>query len=75
MEKQFFTWTTWIENDVADLTFFNCVLIQDIGTHKTSEVFCFIDVSYQSGTITFRDSEGNIIDSYKLLLSVGEKLS
>lgn len=52
MERKFFDWVGWDEQDVGSLSFYDCTLKVDIGPHKAGTKFDGIDVDFQRGKMT-----------------------
>ena len=77
MEKQLFTWENCDIRDVYNcgaLLFYPVTLVVPIGEYPVGTVFESAVVDFQKGKLSFNDSEGKTIVTYKLSLSIGEKL-
>ena len=73
MEQQLFTWENFNQFDEAAYQFYKVCLVQPIGEHQIGKCFDSASLDFQHGTLEFYDANNNIVDSYKLILSIGEQ--
>lgn len=71
MEKQLFDYDGLDCWDEANYVFYNCRLIQPIGSHPVGTVFRSISVDYVEGTLTIWSEDGTEqVESFNLALQI-----
>ena len=77
LEKQYFTWSGWDQEDLI-MSFYDAVMVVDWAGFKAGDAFSSIVLDYENGEVAFYRDEGphdvTMVARYKLLLSVGEPL-
>lgn len=84
MQKHLFTFGDWDIVDTFVFSFYEAVLIKDIGEFKTGDKFAYITLDYDTGYIEFYkqtdkptedDDNINLVGKYSLNLTIGDKIN
>ena len=80
MQKHLFLFNDWDIVDTFVFSFYEAVLIKDIGEFKTGDEFSYITLNYDAGFIEFHksiknDDIVNLVGKYSLNLEIGDKIN
>lgn len=59
LDSKLFDWKGWDQLDTMSFIFYNCVLIEDIGSFKKGEKFSSISIDYEKSLIAVSKDDWN----------------
>jgi hypothetical protein len=71
IESQLFTSESWDQVDTLCFQYYECILTKDIGKYKKDSIINTIVIDFEKFKMDFY-YEGDITDSFELILSVKE---